>query len=148
MASLEEQQLLQVEKMSLDQIRQVKEQVDSELSVLQDSVSNIRTATSRFESAAKAVHILSTNPPGKDGRPCVCLCLIECLPCADNLHLNISACTYFNPFSKDSSAMGYDARFYLPCLQRARFRAILLPVYVANHTAHPRGKKLSMSKLS
>ena len=64
MASLEEQQQQQVEKMSLDQIRQVKEQVDSELSLLQDSVSNIRTATSRFEAAAKSVHTLSTSPPG------------------------------------------------------------------------------------
>lgn len=69
MASSEQQQargvVEQIEKLSLEQIRQVKEQVDSEVSLLQDSISNIRTAASRFEAASKAVHNLSVNPPGK-----------------------------------------------------------------------------------
>lgn len=58
-------QMFDIEKLSLEQIRQVKEQVDSEVSLLQDSISNIRTAASRFEAASKAVHNLSVNPPGK-----------------------------------------------------------------------------------
>ncbi|MCO5595954.1 hypothetical protein L7F22_050005 [Adiantum nelumboides] len=69
MASSEQQQqqargvMEQIEKLSLEQIRQVKEQVDSEVSLLQDSIANIRTAASRFEAASKAVNNLSTHPP-------------------------------------------------------------------------------------
>ncbi|MCO5569435.1 hypothetical protein L7F22_023147 [Adiantum nelumboides] len=72
MASSEQQQqqargvMEQIEKLSLEQIRQVKEQVDSEVSLLQDSIANIRTAASRFEAASKAVNNLSTHPSGKN----------------------------------------------------------------------------------
>ncbi|EFJ07774.1 hypothetical protein SELMODRAFT_94218 [Selaginella moellendorffii] len=55
----------EVSKLSVDQIRQVKDQVDGELSVLQDSVNNIRTAANRFEMAAKALQNLSQHPNGK-----------------------------------------------------------------------------------
>eukprot|EP00246_Nothoceros_aenigmaticus_P008193 TRINITY_DN22722_c0_g1_i1.p1 TRINITY_DN22722_c0_g1~~TRINITY_DN22722_c0_g1_i1.p1 ORF type:complete len:157 (+),score=34.99 TRINITY_DN22722_c0_g1_i1:70-540(+) len=53
-------------KLNVEQLKQVKEQYDGELSVLQDSLSSIRTAATRFEMAAKAVHQLSLQPPGKE----------------------------------------------------------------------------------
>ncbi|KAH7366476.1 hypothetical protein KP509_18G080100 [Ceratopteris richardii] len=72
MASSQQQQqqqaravMEQIEKLSLDQIRQVKEQVDSEVSLLQDSIANIRTAASRFESAYKSVNNISAYTPGQ-----------------------------------------------------------------------------------
>lgn len=72
MATSEQQQargvMEQIEKLSLEQIRQVKEQVDSEVSLLQDSIANIRTAASRFEAASKAVNNLSLHPPGMPSR--------------------------------------------------------------------------------
>ncbi|KAG0568275.1 hypothetical protein KC19_6G008500 [Ceratodon purpureus] len=55
----------EISKLSVDQLRQVKEQVDGEVSVLQDSLTNIRTAANRFEMANKALKMLSQQPPGK-----------------------------------------------------------------------------------
>ncbi|KAJ7561463.1 hypothetical protein O6H91_03G029500 [Diphasiastrum complanatum] len=55
----------ELSKLSLEQIRQVKEQVDAELNLLQDSLTNIRTAANRFEMAAKALNTLSQQPAGK-----------------------------------------------------------------------------------
>lgn len=49
----------------MEQLRQVKEQVDNEVGVLQDSLANIRTAASRFEMASKALNTLSHQPAGK-----------------------------------------------------------------------------------
>lgn len=56
----------EIDKLSLEQIRQVKEQVDSEAALLQDSVTNIRTAAARFEAASKALHNVSVHPAGKE----------------------------------------------------------------------------------
>ncbi|CAM6019628.1 unnamed protein product [Sphagnum balticum] len=55
----------EIAKLNVDQLRQVKEQVESELSVLQDSLVNIRTAATRFEMASKALNTLSLQPAGK-----------------------------------------------------------------------------------
>lgn len=55
----------EMSKLSVEQLRQVKEQVDGEVSVLQDSLTNIRTAANRFEMAHKALDMLSQQPPGR-----------------------------------------------------------------------------------
>lgn len=54
----------EISKLSVEQLRQVKEQVDGEVSVLQDSLNNIRTAANRFEMASKSLNMLSTQPAG------------------------------------------------------------------------------------
>ncbi|KAK8985299.1 hypothetical protein V6N11_068564 [Hibiscus sabdariffa] len=54
-----------LEKMSLDQLKAVKEQADLEVNLLQDSLNNIRTATGRLENASAALHDLSLRPQGK-----------------------------------------------------------------------------------
>lgn len=54
-----------MEKMSLDQLKAVKEQADIEVNLLQDSLNNIRTATGRLENASAALHDLSLRPQGK-----------------------------------------------------------------------------------
>uniref|UniRef100_A0A803MNU5 F-box domain-containing protein n=1 Tax=Chenopodium quinoa TaxID=63459 RepID=A0A803MNU5_CHEQI len=55
----------EMEKMSIEQLKMVKEQSDLELNLLQDSLTNIRTATSRLELASIALHHLSSRPQGK-----------------------------------------------------------------------------------
>lgn len=57
-------------KLNIEQLKQLKEQYDSELSVLQDSLSSIRNAATRFEMAAKAVHQLSLQPSGNNLSGC------------------------------------------------------------------------------
>jgi hypothetical protein len=59
----------EIAKLNVDQLRQVKEQVESELSVLQDSLVNIRTAATRFEMASKALNTLSLQPAGMSIHP-------------------------------------------------------------------------------
>ncbi|XVF44571.1 hypothetical protein PTKIN_Ptkin02bG0135800 [Pterospermum kingtungense] len=54
-----------LEKMSLEQLKAVKEQADIEVNLLQDSLNNIRTATGRLEIASTALHDLSLRPQGK-----------------------------------------------------------------------------------
>ncbi|XVF01753.1 hypothetical protein REPUB_Repub04eG0116300 [Reevesia pubescens] len=54
-----------MEKMSLEQLKAVKEQADAEVNLLQDSLNNIRTATGRLEIASSALHDLSLRPQGK-----------------------------------------------------------------------------------
>ncbi|XP_057527678.1 prefoldin subunit 5 [Amaranthus tricolor] len=55
----------EMEKMSVEQLKMVKEQSDLELNLLQDSLNNIRTATNRLEMASTALHDLSLRPQGK-----------------------------------------------------------------------------------
>ncbi|PSR88331.1 Prefoldin subunit like [Actinidia chinensis var. chinensis] len=55
----------EIEKMSVEQLRAVKEQADLEVNVLQDSLTNIRTATARLDVASNALHDLSLRPQGK-----------------------------------------------------------------------------------
>ena len=53
-----------MEKMSLEQLKAVKEQADIDVSLLQDSLNNIRTATARLEIASTALNDLSLRPQG------------------------------------------------------------------------------------
>ncbi|KAJ7942633.1 Prefoldin subunit 5 [Quillaja saponaria] len=52
-------------KMSLEQLKAIKEQADDEVNLLQDSLSNIRNATARLEIASSALNDLSLRPQGK-----------------------------------------------------------------------------------
>ncbi|KAK7270147.1 hypothetical protein RIF29_23075 [Crotalaria pallida] len=54
-----------LERMSVEQLKAVKEQTDLEVNLLQDSLSNIRTATTRLEIATNALNDLSLRPKGK-----------------------------------------------------------------------------------
>ncbi|KAK3007878.1 hypothetical protein RJ639_013708 [Escallonia herrerae] len=56
---------VEIEKLSEEQLKAVKEQTDLEVNLLQDSLTNIRTATSRLEIASNALHDLSLRPQGK-----------------------------------------------------------------------------------
>ncbi|KAK7280628.1 hypothetical protein RJT34_25693 [Clitoria ternatea] len=53
-----------LERMSVEQLKALKEQSDLEVNLLQDSLSNIRTATTRLEIASAALHDLSLRPHG------------------------------------------------------------------------------------
>ncbi|KAJ0095046.1 hypothetical protein Patl1_16393 [Pistacia atlantica] len=53
-----------MEKLSIEQLKALKEQTDLEVNLLQDSLNNIRTATSRLEIASTALHDLSLRPQG------------------------------------------------------------------------------------
>jgi len=55
---------LELEKMSVEQLKAVKEQADLEVNLLQDSLNNVRTATSRLELASSALQDLSLRPQG------------------------------------------------------------------------------------
>ncbi|KAM7262315.1 hypothetical protein ACFE04_021392 [Oxalis oulophora] len=55
----------EMEKMSLEQLKALKEQSDLEVNLLQDSLNNIRTATTRLEIASTSLHQLSLRPQGK-----------------------------------------------------------------------------------
>lgn len=51
-----------MEKLSVEQLKALKEQTDLEVNLLQDSLNNIRTATSRLELASVALNDLSVRP--------------------------------------------------------------------------------------
>ncbi|KAF3455819.1 hypothetical protein FNV43_RR00461 [Rhamnella rubrinervis] len=55
----------ELEKLSVEQLKAVKEQTDLEVNLLQDSLNNIRTATTRLDLASTALHDLSLRPQGK-----------------------------------------------------------------------------------
>lgn len=54
-----------IEKLSVEQLKALKEQSDLEVNLLQDSLNNIKTATGRLENAFSALHDLSLRPQGK-----------------------------------------------------------------------------------
>ncbi|KAJ4838862.1 hypothetical protein Tsubulata_010898 [Turnera subulata] len=54
-----------IEKLSVEQLKALKEQTDLEVNLLQDSLNNIKTATGRLENASFALHDLSLRPQGK-----------------------------------------------------------------------------------
>ncbi|KAF4355588.1 hypothetical protein CsatB_026602 [Cannabis sativa] len=56
---------LGIEKLSVEQLKAVKEQTDMEVNLLQDSLNNIRTATTRLDLASIALNDLSLRPQGK-----------------------------------------------------------------------------------
>ena len=51
-------------KLTVEQVKQVKEQVDGEVGVLQDSLNRIKTAAVRYEMDSKGLHNLSVHPAG------------------------------------------------------------------------------------
>ncbi|CAM8960248.1 hypothetical protein QQ045_004749 [Rhodiola kirilowii] len=55
----------ELESMSVEQLKAVKEQTDLEVNLLQDSLTNIRTATARLEIASSSIQDLSLRPQGK-----------------------------------------------------------------------------------
>ncbi|KAK9117844.1 hypothetical protein Scep_015937 [Stephania cephalantha] len=60
-----EVRVAEMEKMSLEHLKSLKEQSDLEVNLLQDSLNNIRTATARLEIASNALQDLSLRPQGK-----------------------------------------------------------------------------------
>ena len=54
----------ELNKLTVEQVKQVKEQVDGEVGVLQDSLNRIRTVVVRYEMASKGLHNLSIHPAG------------------------------------------------------------------------------------
>ncbi|KAL6191717.1 hypothetical protein ACLB2K_038107 [Fragaria x ananassa] len=55
----------EMEKLSVEQLKAVKEQTDLEVNLLNDSLNNIRTANTRLELTSSALHDLSLRPSGK-----------------------------------------------------------------------------------
>ncbi|CAL5430163.1 unnamed protein product [Camellia sinensis] len=55
----------EIDKMSVEQLKALKEQADLEVNLLQDSLNNIRTATARLDIASTSLHDLSLRPQGK-----------------------------------------------------------------------------------
>lgn len=56
--------VMEIEKMSIEQLKVLKEQTDLEVNLLQDSLNNIRTASARLEIASNALNDLSLRPQG------------------------------------------------------------------------------------
>ncbi|XP_073314466.1 prefoldin subunit 5 [Primulina huaijiensis] len=56
---------MEIDRMSVEQLRGLKEQADLEVNLFQDSLNNIRTATARLELASTALLDLSLRPKGK-----------------------------------------------------------------------------------
>lgn len=56
---------IEIEKLSVEQLRGLKEQADLEVNLFQDSLNNIRTATVRLELASTALHDLALRPQGR-----------------------------------------------------------------------------------
>lgn len=65
MSTASREMMVEMEKMSIEQLKAVKEQSDMEVGLLQDSVNNIRTAATRLEKASVALQDLSQRPQGK-----------------------------------------------------------------------------------
>jgi prefoldin alpha subunit len=55
---------IEVDKLSVEQLKALKEQTDLEVNLLQDSLTKIRTAATRLENATAALHELSLRPHG------------------------------------------------------------------------------------
>ncbi|XP_060196112.1 prefoldin subunit 5 isoform X2 [Lycium barbarum] len=98
---------LEIEKMSVEQLKALKEQADLEVNLLQDSLNNIRTATSRLEIASNALQDLSLRPQGKKMLVCVPLVL-------QNTLLGVKECSFW-PYC-ETYDMGFGI-YILPVLQ-------------------------------
>ncbi|KAL5230506.1 hypothetical protein ABZP36_029282 [Zizania latifolia] len=55
---------IELDKLSVEQLKAVKEQTDLEVNLLQDSLTKIRSAATRLENAAAALHDLSLRSQG------------------------------------------------------------------------------------
>jgi prefoldin alpha subunit len=60
---------IELDKLSVEQLKGLKEQTDLEVNLLQDSLTKIRTANARFENASVALQDLSLRPQGKNPVP-------------------------------------------------------------------------------
>ncbi|KAL9241354.1 hypothetical protein vseg_015476 [Gypsophila vaccaria] len=60
-----EMRAMEMEKMSVDQLKMLKEESDGEVRMLQEGINNIRTALSRLDLASTSLHQLSLRPQGK-----------------------------------------------------------------------------------
>ncbi|GJM84884.1 hypothetical protein PR202_ga00596 [Eleusine coracana subsp. coracana] len=60
---------IELDKLSVEQLKGLKEQTDLEVNLLQDSLTKIRTASSRLENASAALQDLSLRPQGKTFSP-------------------------------------------------------------------------------
>jgi prefoldin alpha subunit len=60
---------IELDKLSVEQLKGLKEQTDLEVNLLQDSLTKIRTANARFENASGALQDLSLRPQGKNPVP-------------------------------------------------------------------------------
>ncbi|KAF0930195.1 hypothetical protein E2562_030845 [Oryza meyeriana var. granulata] len=58
-------QRIELDKLSVEQLKALKEQTDLEVNLLQDSLTKIRSAATRLENASAALHDLSLRPQGK-----------------------------------------------------------------------------------
>ncbi|KAL6640912.1 hypothetical protein ACP70R_019093 [Stipagrostis hirtigluma subsp. patula] len=56
---------IELDKLSVEQLKGLKEQTDLEANLLQDSLTKIRSALARLQSASAALHDLSLRPQGK-----------------------------------------------------------------------------------
>ncbi|RCV42401.1 hypothetical protein SEVIR_9G212500v4 [Setaria viridis] len=56
---------IELDKLSVEQLKGLKEQTDLEVNLLQDSLTKIRTAITRLENASAALQDLSLRPHGK-----------------------------------------------------------------------------------
>lgn len=55
---------IELDKLSVEQLKGLKEQTDLEVNLLQDSLTKIRTAATRLENASAALQDLSLRPQG------------------------------------------------------------------------------------
>lgn len=55
---------MELDKLSIEQLKAVKDQADMEVNLLQDSLNNIRNATGRLDNASNALNGLSLRPQG------------------------------------------------------------------------------------
>jgi len=55
---------IELDKLSVEQLKGLKDQTDLEFNLLQDSLTKIRTAATRLENASAALHDLSLRPHG------------------------------------------------------------------------------------
>jgi prefoldin alpha subunit len=60
---------IELDKLSVEQLKGLKEQTDLEVNLLQDSLTKIRTASARLENASGALQDLSLRPQGKPPIP-------------------------------------------------------------------------------
>ncbi|XP_071701589.1 prefoldin subunit 5-like [Rutidosis leptorrhynchoides] len=65
MAASRGMMISELEKLSVEQLKSIKEKTDAEVNLLQDSLNNIRTATNRLDLASTALLDLSQRPQGK-----------------------------------------------------------------------------------
>ncbi|XP_047095991.1 probable prefoldin subunit 5 isoform X1 [Lolium rigidum] len=89
---------IEVDKLSVEQLKALKEQTDLEVNLLQDSLTKIRTAATRLENATAALHELSLRPHGT-AHPTITLSSPQRSTCARVLSL-------VNVFVSDSACAG------------------------------------------